>query len=211
MKDLVTELVADLEPVRPVRMLAAIAQALALEVAVVLVTAWLLGARMAGSGRLADPSFVMLLVTLATGGVLSAVAMTALAIPGRGLTPAWRGLVLALPLLLALAIVALSPWGGSFHGIVAVFVEGFGCTTNTLVIALPAWLAGLVMLRRLRPLDPLRTGLFASFAALFASATVVQMVCPNCDSWHLAVSHYVPILLAAWAGALLSPLLLRDH
>jgi hypothetical protein len=32
----------------------------------------------------------------------------------------------------------------------------------------------------------------------------VQMACPSCESWHLAVSHYSPIVVAAWIGAILS-------
>ena len=40
------------------------------------------------------------------------------------------------------------------------------------------------------------------------AALVVQMACPSCDSWHLAISHYVPLLIAAWIAAMLSPMVL---
>jgi hypothetical protein len=66
-------------------------------------------------------------------------------------------------------------------------------------------------LRRLGPLDPLRVGLFCGSSALFLAAVVVQMACPNCDSWHLALSHYVPLLVAAWVAAILSPIFLHSN
>jgi hypothetical protein len=72
----------------------------------------------------------------------------------------------------------------------------------------PAWLAGLLYVRRLGPLDPLRTGLFCGSTALLSAALVVQMACPSCDSWHLAIAHYAPIVVAAWLAAVLSPLIL---
>lgn len=207
--ELVAGLVGDLAPVRPVRLASVVAQTVLLEVAVALVTAWLLGARIVGSERLGDPSFVLLLLILAAGGALSAFAMSALSIPGRTVPSLVRTLVLALPLLLAALVVAVSPWGSNWKGLVAVFVEGFHCTQNSLMVAAPAWLAGLLRLRRLGPLDPVRVGLFAAFTALLAAALAVQMACASCDSWHLAISHYVPLLLAAWLGALLAPLVLR--
>ncbi|HXC53372.1 MAG TPA: NrsF family protein [Candidatus Limnocylindrales bacterium] len=206
--DLVGRLVADLAPVRPVRSGRMVAIAVALEIAVVLVVAWLFGFHMARPERIFDPAFAGLLGALAAGAVASARTMTMLSVPGRPVSRALRAFVLALPPVLAVAMIVFSPWGGSFHGFAAVVVEGFGCTKNTLLVATPAWLAGLLFLRRLAPLDPLRVGLFSACAALLAAAVVVQMACPSCDSWHLAISHYVPLLVAAWVAAMLSPVVL---
>jgi hypothetical protein len=208
--DLVGALVADLRPVRPVHLVREILVALALEVVVVLVTAWLIGARVSGTERLADPRFLALLVSLAAGATASAVAMTTLAIPGRSVPGRVRGLLVAFPVVVALTIAVLSPWGGTWKGFAAVLVEGFGCTRNTLVVAAPAWLAACLYLRRLAPLDPLRVGLFSASSALLIAAFAVQMACASCDSWHMAISHYAPVLLAAWAAALVSPLVLRQ-
>lgn len=206
--DLVGALVRDLVPVAPVRFARTLATVVALELIVVAATAWILGARVAGMERLADPRFAALLAVLALGAGASAAAMASLSIPGRAVGAAWRGTVIVLPLALALFMVAASPWGGTWTGFSAVLVEGFGCTRNTLLVAAPAWIAGLLYLRRLRPLDPLRVGLFSGFSALLTAALAVQMACPSCDSWHLAVAHYAPILIAGWLAAALSPLVL---
>jgi hypothetical protein len=205
---LVASLVGDLAPVRPVRAGRMVAAAFLVEVAAVLVTAWMLGAHAAGMERVSDPAFAALLGALAAGAAASAAAMTRLAIPGSAVSPVWRAAVLALPLVVAALLAAFSPWGGTWKGFFAVVFEGFGCTKTTLLVAAPAWIAGLLFLRRLAPLDPLRVGLFSASSALLTAALVVQMACANCDSWHMAISHYVPILLAAWIGAMLSPLVL---
>jgi hypothetical protein len=207
--DLVAALVGDLAPVQPVRLARTISVALVLEAGTVLLTAWLLGAQVTGAERLADPMFVGLLLILASGAVASAITMAKLSIPGRIVAAGTRVGVLAVPVLVAALVVAISPWGGTWKGLAAVCVEGFGCTRNTVMIAAPAWLVGTFYLRRLAPLDPFGVGLFSACAALLLSALAVQMACPSCDSWHLAVSHYAPILLAALAAALLSIPILR--
>lgn len=207
--DLIGALVADLEPVRPVRIVREIAVSLVLEIVVVLSTAWLIGARVSGVERLHDPTFLALLAALAAGALASVAAMATLAIPGRTVAPLARAALVALPLVIAMLLAVLSPWGGTWTGFAAVLYEGFGCTRTTLVVAAPAWLASLLYLRRLAPLDPLRVGLFSGSSALLIASLAVQMACESCDSWHLAISHYAPLLLAAWLAAALSPLVLR--
>jgi hypothetical protein len=207
--DLVASLVGDLAPVQPVRLARTIAVALLLEAVTVALTAWAIGAQVTGAQRLADPMFVGLLLVLASGAVTSAITMATLSIPGRVVAAGTRIGVLAVPVVVAAVVLAISPWGGTWKGLAAVCVEGFGCTRNTLTIAAPAWLVATLYLRRLAPLDPFGVGLFSACAALLMSALAVQMACPSCDSWHLAVSHYAPILLAALAGALASVPLLR--
>jgi hypothetical protein len=210
--DLIAGLVRDLEAVRPVRLAGMAATAVAIEVTTVLVTAWFAGARPAAIERLSDPMFLALLALLGAGALASVVTMAKLSVPGRVVAGGVRVALLVLPLVLALGIVAVSPWGSSFSGVASVFLAGAGCTRNTILIATPAWIAGLLYLRGFGSLDPFGTGLFASSAALFASALVVQMACPNCESWHLAVSHYSPILVASWVAALLSiPVLSRSR
>lgn len=210
--DLIADLVRDLEAVRPVRLARMAATAVAIEVSTVLATAALLGARPTGAERLADPMFLVLLALLGSGALASMVTMAKLSVPGRVVASGVRLALVVLPLVLALGVVAISPWGGSFSGFASVFLAGAGCTRNTVLIAVPAWIAGLLYLRGFGSLDAFGTGLFASSAALFAAALAVQMACPSCDSWHLAVSHYSPILVAAWVAALLSvPVLSRPR
>jgi hypothetical protein len=210
--DLISGLVHDLEAVRPVRLVRMASVVMAIEVAAVFLTAWFVGARPAATERLADPMFLVLVALLAGGALASMVTMAKLSVPGRVVASGVRLVLVALPLVLALGVVAISPWGGSFSGFASVFLAGAGCTRNTIVVAVPAWVAGLLYLRGFGCLDRFGTGLFASSAALLASALVVQMACPNCESWHLAVSHYSPILVAAWVGALLSvPVLSRSR
>lgn len=208
-RDLIEALIQDLKPVAPVRLVREILRAALIQLSVVALEMLLTGWHLAGSERLNDPAFLGLLLALLLGAATSAVTMSRLSIPGRGASSAIRTGVLVLPLLLAGFVVAVSPWGGSWSGLTAVLVEGFGCTRSTILMAAPAWLAGLASLRRLRPLDPLRVGLFCATTALLLAAVAVQMSCPSCDSWHLALSHYVPLLVAAWVAAMVSPLFLK--
>ena len=207
--DFVAGLVADLEPVKPVRLVTAIVWAIALETLVALLAGWAMGLPAKGFTRLADPVFLGFILVLAAGAGASAAATAALAIPGRVVGGVWRAAVIFLPLLLAVVVVVFSPWGGTWKGFLAVLVEGARCIEHTLEVAIPAWIAGLLLLRRLGPLDSLRVGLFAATSALLTSAIVVQLACPSCDSWHLALTHYLPVLLAAWAAGLLSSFVLR--
>ncbi len=207
--DFVAGLVADLEPVKPVRLVTAVALALALEILLAVVAGLAMGLPTKGFARLADPVFLGFVLLLAAGAGAGAVATAALAIPGRVVGGAWRAAVIFLPLLLAVVVVAFSPWGGTWKGFWMVLVEGIRCTEHTLEVALPGWIAGLLLLRRLGPLDPVRVGLFAAASALLTSAIVVQLACPSCDSWHLALTHYLPVLFAAWAAGLLSSFVLR--
>ena len=210
--DLISGLVQNLEAVRPVRLVRMAATVITIEVATVLLAAWFVGARPAATERLADPMVLALVALLGCGALASMITMAKLSVPGRVVASGLRLALVALPLVVALGVVAMSPWGGSFSGFTSVLLAGAGCTRNTIVVAVPAWIAGLLYLRGFGSLDRFGTGLFASSAALLASALVVQMACPNCDSWHLAVSHYSPILVAAWVGALLSvPVLSRPR
>ncbi len=201
-------LVSDLAPVRPVRLAVAVAWAFALEVLVVLAAGWATGLPTKGFARLADPIYAAFVVALAIGAGASAVATAMLAIPGRVVGAAWRTAVVFLPLILAATVIVLSPWGGTWKGFGTVLVEGLPCIAHTMEIALPGWIAGLLLLRRLGPLDPMRVGLFAGTSSLLTSAVVIQLACPSCDSWHLALTHYVPVLLAAWVAGLLSAFVL---
>src|SRR5207253_8578683 len=104
--DVVGTLVAGLTPVRPVRSGPMVGLAVALELAVVLLVAWLCGFAVARPERVLDPAFAGLLALLAAGAVASARTMTLLSVPGRAVSPALRTFVVALPPALAVLVVA---------------------------------------------------------------------------------------------------------
>jgi len=205
---LVDSLVTDLRPVRAVRWPMAVAAAVGVEAIVVVVALLVLGVDSPRLARLADPVFAGLVAALALGAAVSAAAATTLAIPGRDVDARVRLAALTLPLLLAGIVVAFSPWGSSWTGLWAVMTEGAHCLRGTVAVAVPAWAAGLLLLRRLGPLDPLRVGLFSGLSALLTAAIVVQLACANCEAWHLALTHYAPLLLLAWAAAATAPVFL---
>lgn len=209
--DFLASLVGDLAPVRPVRLARVVASAIAVQAGTLMATVFATGVTVGGVGRFSDPVFLALLAILGAAAASSVGATARLAIPGRVVDARVRIGLFLLPVALAFAIAVASPWGGTWSGVTAVLVEGLGCTRETILMAVPAWLAGVVYLRRLAPLEPLAVGLFNASAALFGSALVVQMACEACDSWHLALSHYAPILLAAWIGGLLSAPMLRTR
>ncbi len=202
------QLVADLEPVRPVRLHVLCAALLGLQAAFVLAVGALFGVPLASFGRLADPSFAVIVAVLAGASAACAVLAARTSLPGRFVPPAAAAAAVAVPLALACAVVALSPWGADWRGLTAHVLGGLSCTGTIAMIALPAWAVSVFVLRRLAPLSPLTVGVFAGATAMLQGALVVQMMCPNTEAFHLALSHFVPVSVVALVTAAITGRLL---
>lgn len=201
-------LVADLTPVRPVRLRRVVAAALAIQFGFVFVLAALIGVPPAALARLAEPPFAVMLATLALAAGLSATLAARLSVPGRFVSPALSAATLGVPVVLSVAVVLAAPWGAEWRGLLGHLSEGLHCTVEIVAVALLAWALSLSWLRRLAPLGSAMVGAFAAGTAMLQGALLIQMMCVEMDAYHLALSHLLPITAVALATAAVSGRLL---
>jgi hypothetical protein len=83
------------------------------------------------------------------------------------------------------------------------------CATFVLEIATPFLLAGLFALRRLVPVGRARLGMALGAAGGAMGGFVLHFICPYAETAHVVLGHVGGTILAAVAGALLLPALLR--
>jgi hypothetical protein len=83
------------------------------------------------------------------------------------------------------------------------------CATFVLEIATPFLLAGLFALRRLVPVGRARLGMALGAAGGAMGGFVLHFICPYAETAHVVLGHVGGTILAAAAGALLLPAVLR--
>lgn len=206
---LIDSLVADLVPVRPVRLARMYVLTLCAQLLFVATAALFVGASSPALAKTSAVFFGALVALLAAGAFAAAVAAMRLSIPGRHVSDAYTLAVLCVPLLLSAAVVVAALWGAEWTGFAAHVGGGMPCTTETVKLAVPAWIVSLLLLRTLAPLSPLRVGILATVSASLLGAVVVQLSCANGDAYHLAISHYLPVVVAGLAGGGVAGLLFR--
>lgn len=207
-QSLIDELVADLRPVRPVRLAGAYTMALALQFVFVAVAAWFMGVSFDALLPMFTGPMGAVLLLLVASSVSCGLVAVRMSIPGRYVSP-WALVACALaPLALAALVFAVTPMPDWGH-FVTHFVEGLTCLKHTLIVATPAWILSILFLRRLAPVGPTAVGLFAGLTALLQGALLVQVLCPMAEPFHLALTHYTPLLVVAGMASALSGTLLR--
>ncbi len=208
-RELVERLVADLRPVRPVRLARVFGWFLLGEVCAAAAVAWMMGLRPDIGQRLAEPAFVAMLAALALAGAGCAAAAVHAALPGRYVRRSAEFWLLASPLLLAALVLLVRPWPEHWQGW-RVFLTGcWKCTAATAASAALPWLVAVVVLRRLAPLIALRVALFAGFSAFLIGALVTQLHCPMVSNMHLAFAHLLPVMLLSAAACGITAALLK--
>ncbi len=83
------------------------------------------------------------------------------------------------------------------------------CASFVLEIAAPILLVGLFMLRRLVPVGRARIGMALGAAGGGLGGLVLHFICPFAGTAHVVLGHVGGMILAAAAGAVLLPALLR--
>jgi hypothetical protein len=154
---------------------------------------------------LASPQFAAeTLLGMVAGAVAIGVAF-AVGIPGWG-SPRRR-------ITLVLGLLAL--WAGSyFYGLVDPALEPsmLGkrplCFLEVLIHGLPILIAGLLLLRRLAPLERWSAGLVTGAAAGAIPGLLMQLACLYIPS-HILIFHLAPGLVLALLGSLAGRVLLR--
>ncbi len=206
--EFIQTLVADLKPVKPVRLERLFGLCLAVEVVVVMVAAWATGLRADIAERLSDWTFLLLVATLAVAAASSAVVALRLSVPGRDVPAQSRVFLFIYPVVMALLVLALRPWGSSWPGFSPFLNMCWRCIGVTSAAAVVPWVGLIVVLGGLAPLNGPRVGLFAGLSAFLVGALATQFHCASGDGYHLAFGHYLPIaILAALTTLVAAPLL----
>jgi hypothetical protein len=207
-KDMIPGLVRSLAPITPIKLSHLFIVCLCTQVLFGAIGLALAGLRGDLAERVAEPLFIIVVFMLVIGSAICATSAIRLAVPGRDDVPKGRllGLV-CIPFALALAIVAVAPWGGEWMGWRNVLKTCWSCIGVTAASAAVPWLATVILASRLAPLRERRVGLFAGLSAFLLGALVTQLHCPYGDSYHLALGHYLPIAVLSaattWGAALL--------
>jgi hypothetical protein len=154
---------------------------------------------------LASPRFAAETLFGIAAGAFAIAAAFAVGIPGWGLPRRW----------IALAMGLLALWSGAyFYGLVDPALEPsmLGkralCFAEVLIYGLPILVAGLLLLRRLAPLERWGAGLVVGSAAGAIPGLLMQLACVYIPS-HILIFHLAPALVLALVGSLAGRLLLR--
>jgi len=86
------------------------------------------------------------------------------------------------------------------------FMPGVSCLKAGLLAAIPAAVAGWLLMRRGFAVNPASAGLAAGTLAGLAGVTMLEFHCPNFQLWHVVVWHTAVLPTSAAAGALLAKL-----
>lgn len=113
-------------------------------------------------------------------------------------------------------LILLTIWLGlfGFALIAPVFAPSMAgkrplCNFEVLLYAAPLTVAGLIVIRRMLPLNAATTGAWMGFAAGLIPAYLMQLACMH-EPWHNIAFHLLPTVGTALLGALLGYWLLRD-
>lgn len=196
-KKLIEEMVEDLRPVRPVRIGAVLALLVAVEAVVLAVGISWTGIRPDIHDRLHDGEFIGFVTILATAAIGSAWGALRLSVPGRELSGRALAGLLLLPSLAAAAAVVLLPWGGQWNDIRPIMWACWHCISFTAATAFIPWLFVVLAVSRLAPLRPARVGILAGLSAFALGALATELHCAAREGYHLALGHYLPVLVMA--------------
>jgi hypothetical protein len=205
--DPISRLVGELTPVNPVRFERLLFITWLVQATTALVAVSWLGSRPDLAARATESGFIAYTLALALGAALSAAAAIRGGIPGREVTFAYTLVLLALPLLLAGAVVALAPTrGAGWETWVGSVAGGWPCMMMTAVVALLPWASALYLLNQLYALREARSALLGALAASCLGALVTHLRCAVADPHHVAAAHYLPVLALAAVGCVLAVL-----
>lgn len=150
---------------------------------------------------LARPAFLADVLLLAGAGIAAAWLALRAALPDRPVHAAVDAVVLATG---AVGIALFATGAPAPAATLTSFVaKGAVCAVLSLVMAALPWALLVAVERRGAPTRPLRAGLFAGAAALFAAAAGMRLGCAADDPVHLLVWHAGPVVLGVAGSAAL--------
>ena len=151
-----------------------------------------------GIAKLSGLGIALIFPVLAILTWLAAISAIAEVSPGSR-RPSSPALLLAVASTLLAAVFALLFPDYRTHGFVH---QGIACLTAGLLHALPAGLAGWIVVRRGFAVNPVAAGLAMGTLAGLAGVTMLELHCANFEAPHVMVWHTAVIPLSALAGAL---------
>ncbi len=201
-------LIADLQPVRPVRSRDGIGLLLVAAVLVSGVAAWRYGLRPDIVAGAPNPMVVLRLGTLALLGLATGLAAIASVRPAVGtLRTGWQW-ALAAALLFPLAALVAMAWNGATAPVALAADYGETCLRISLASAMFVGGALTVWLRQGASVRPRLTGWLTGLAAGSFGTFAYALHCPMIDIVYIGVWYSAAIAVAALAGRLIvSPLL----
>lgn len=208
-ENLIAELTGDLRPVRALRLRDGLAWIVAAVVVAVAGVLLLFGLRRGLVDGDASVFFFVANGVLVMLGVAASSATVAMATPRVGshhAGPPWASAVAAVMPLVTMALIAFNwrAWRVLLDPADGIYCTLYGCGT-ALVVAVPL----LVWLRRGAPVAPARAGMWLGVAAGALGSAAYGLSCPVDTLYHLAIWHFLPVVVAAIAGRVMVPPLIR--
>ncbi|MEP6876040.1 MAG: DUF1109 domain-containing protein [Burkholderiales bacterium] len=208
--DLISLLAAGTAPVPRAAVLRQIAFAMAVGIALAIVAMLLtMGTRPDLTQAIAMPMFWMKVLFPAAVACAGFATLTRLARPGVSARAGpWA---IAAPILL-LWLMAIAAYGSAPPSERAAMVWGQSwrmCTLSVLMISAPIFVAAFLALRRLAPTRLVQAGACVGALSGAAGAAIYAFHCPETALPFMAIWYVAAIAVAAGAGAVLGPRLLR--
>ncbi|QPC99028.1 NrsF family protein [Qipengyuania soli] len=205
---LIDELASDLAPVSPMTHRTGIAVAFAALALSVTGTALVEGIWMAPYAGQASPFFLIVNLAFLLLGLACAGAVLRMASPSVGNSYAGSGWALAMTAILpAATLVALLGRGDALAAIDEAFA--LHCVTAPLLTSLVTATALVWWLRRGAPVSATRAGFLTGLAAGALGTFSYGLSCSFDTVAHLGLWHMVPVAIAALAGRIVVPYLVR--
>jgi hypothetical protein len=211
---LIDALVADLGPVQPRRWQVETALLAGLALVEILLFIAVIGVRPDMPQAMAAMPFWWKSGSLAVLAMLSAAALLVSLDPAtttaRRLSPLWRALALAVPVLLATGWLIDAGAAGRASLIARLdWREGLDCLKNVAILSLPPVAAFGLLMRRGAPTQPARTAFAAGLAAAGIGAFVFAFHCDHDDPLYVAIWYGGAIAAVATLARLVLPRLTR--
>ena len=204
----ISQLVDELEPVRPMNMRRAIALPVGTTLAAIAVIATYAGVRadlMAGAPH---PMFLLRAGTLLLLGLVCAATLLAMANPGVGRQGHGWKTALAAALLFPLAATILA-FAGQPSGSSGTMQSGIQCLTYSLVGGVATAVPMVLWLRRGAPVAPEKAGWLTGLAAGGLGAFAYNFHCPFNSVVYTGFWYSLAVGLCALLGRLIVPRLIR--
>jgi hypothetical protein len=211
---LIDGLVADLGPVRPRRWQLEAAALAGLALVEILLFIAVIGVRPDMPDAMGAMPFWWKSGSLAALALLSAAAVLVSLDPAtttaRRLSPLWRALAIAVPVLLAMGWLLDAGAAGRAALLARLdWREGVDCLKNVGLLSLPPVAALALLMRRGAPTQPGRTALAAGLAAAGFGAFVFAFHCPHDDPLYVAVWYGGAVAMISGLARLVLPRLTR--
>lgn len=206
---IISSLVDDLEPVRPLRFrngaalaLGSLALVILLVIALSTVRADVAAGQPAGMFMLSSGLF--LLLALACGA-----AVVAMGNPRVGTSRGGWGWALAMAGLLPISALAMLAISGQAAWEAGAAIHGFDCLAGSIGLGLVTGGILVMWLRRGAPTSPENAGLLTGITAGAAGVFAFSLVCPIDTIIHIGLWHGLAVTVSAIAGRLIVPKLVK--